>query len=137
MIRLIIRGKPYAWYFLAGWLLAIITISSIPSLPTVKIHTEKSDIRLDYLIHFCEYGVLAFLAFLAFAGNDFRLRFKKSSVISLCLIAFAIVDEFHQKLIPGRAFNVKDIYSNIIGIVAAIIFCTIVFRNISGMKKSA
>jgi VanZ family protein len=45
---------------------------------------------------------------------------------------FAILDEYHQKLIPGRSFNVMDILSNIIGIVAASIFCVLIFRNIAG-----
>lgn len=101
----------------------------------MKIHTEKSDIRLDYLIHLCEYGVLAFMAFLTFTGSDFKLNFKKFIIISLSLIAFAIADEFHQKLIPGRTFNTKDIYSNIMGIVAAMIFCLVVFSKISGREK--
>jgi VanZ family protein len=42
-----------------------------------------------------------------------------------------LTDEFHQKLIPGRSFNVRDIYSNLTGIVSAVIFCVLLFRNIS------
>ena len=131
MIRFIIRCKPFAKYFLAAWIITIISVSSVPSIPTLKIHTAKAEIRLDYLIHFCEYGVLAFMAFLSFAGNEFKISYRKSILITLFLIAFAILDEFHQKLIPGRAFNVKDILSNILGILAVLIFCAMVFRKIS------
>jgi len=131
MPRLLIWCKPFAKYLLVAWLLAIISVSSIPSLPTLKIHTSGSDIRLDYLIHFCEYGILAGMAFLTFADSQFRLRYTKIFLITICLILFAIADEYHQKLIPGRAFNVKDILSNIAGILGALVFCVVVFRSIA------
>lgn len=130
MVRLIIWCKPFARYFFAVWIITIIVVSSVPSVPTLKIHTAKADIRLDYLVHFCEYGALAFLAFLSFAGKEFKISYRKFIIITLCLISFAFLDEFHQKIIPGRAFNVKDILSNILGIFAAVLFCMVVFRKI-------
>ncbi|MBK7131900.1 MAG: VanZ family protein [Bacteroidales bacterium] len=129
MFRLIQFLRPYARYFLITWLLIIITVSSIPSIPTLKIHTAKSEIRLDYLIHFCEYGLLAGMAFLAFVSSEFKMTNKRFFLITSCLILFAVLDEYHQKLIPGRAFNLKDIYSNIAGILAALVFCVVVFRG--------
>jgi hypothetical protein len=131
MIKLIIFLRPFARYILIAWLLTIITVSSIPSIPTLKIRVANSVFRLDYLIHFCEYGFLAFLAFLTMADNAFRLKFSKFFIITLSLILFAILDEYHQKLIPGRSFNIKDILSNITGILAAVGFCVVVFRIIS------
>ncbi len=132
MLRLIIWCKPFARYILIAWLIAIFTVSSIPRIPTLKIHISHSEIRLDYLIHFCEYGILAFMAFLSSAGNGFRLNYKRLILITLSLCIFAVIDEYHQKLIPGRSFNVKDILSNISGILTALIFCIIVFRYIAG-----
>jgi VanZ family protein len=131
MFKLIHFLRPFARYLLIAWVLAIIIVSSIPSVPVLKIHTAKAEIRLDYLIHFCEYGFLAFMAFLTFAGNEFKISYKKFIFITICLIAFAILDEFHQKLIPGRSFNVKDILSNIAGILATLIFSVVVFRKIA------
>ena len=130
MLRLITAFRPYSKYFFIAWMLIIITVSSIPKLPVMKIETEKGIIRLDYLIHFCVYGSLAFLAFMTYAGRSFRLSLKKYLIITIGLILFALADEFHQKLIPGRAFNLKDIYSNIAGIVAGLVFCVVVFRRI-------
>jgi VanZ family protein len=134
MLQLIIFLRPYARYLLICWLLIILIVSSIPSIPTLKIHTAKSEIRLDYLIHFCEYGLLAGMAFLTFVNNEFRLSNKKFIIITAGLILFAILDEYHQKLIPGRAFNLKDIYSNIAGIFGALLYCLIVFRMIAAKK---
>jgi VanZ family protein len=128
MLRLITAFRPYSKYFFIAWMLIIITVSSIPKLPVMKIETEKGIIRLDYMIHFCVYGSLAFLAFMTYAGRSFRLSLKRYVTITSGLILFALADEFHQKLIPGRAFNLKDIYSNIAGIIAGLVFCVVVFR---------
>jgi VanZ family protein len=136
MLRLIIFLRPFARYFLIAWLITILIVSSVPSIPTLKIHTAKSEIRLDYLIHFCEYGILAGMAFLTFVNSEFRLSFRKFFIITAGLILFAILDEFHQKLIPGRAFNAKDIYSNIAGVFGALVFCIVVFRIIFRNKSS-
>ncbi len=113
------------------WVLIILSVSSIPNLPSPKIVTGGFKIRLDYLFHFCEYGALAFLAFLTFAKEAFNPGLKRYLLITLLLILLAVADEFHQKLIPGRTFNVKDILSNLSGIVAAVIFCSIMFRKIA------
>jgi len=131
MLRLFILIRPFSKYLLIAWVLAIITVSSIPSIPALKIRTANADIRLDYLIHFLEYGILSFLAFLSFAGSKFKPGFRKYILITIGLILFAFLDEFHQKLIPGRTFNVKDILSNAVGIIAAVIFCIAAFRKIA------
>jgi VanZ family protein len=130
MFRIIIFFKPYSKFLFAAWMIAIMTVSSIPSLPTFKIETEKSVIRLDYFIHICEYGVLAVLALMAFSDEKFRIIQRKVLFIAIGLILFALIDEFHQKLIPGRSFNVKDILSNITGVLAGVIFCIVAFRRI-------
>lgn len=130
MFRLITAFRPYSKYFFIAWMIIILTVSSIPKLPIMQIETEKGVIRLDYLIHFCEYGSLAFFAFLTYTDSRFSPSLKRYLTITAGLILFSMVDEFHQKLIPGRAFNMKDIYSNIAGIIAALVFCVVVFRRI-------
>ena len=130
MIRLITWIRPYARYLLVAWIIIILVVSSMPSIPTLKIQTAKSEIRLDYIIHLGEYAVLAFLAFLTYSGNEYSSGIKKFSIIFISLVAFAVLDEFHQKLIPGRSFNVKDIESNIAGIIVASVFCIWIFRII-------
>jgi VanZ family protein len=128
MLKLIAFLRPFALYLLIGWVLFIALFSSLPSIPTLKIQTDKIEIRLDYLIHICEYGWLTFLAFLTFSGREFKVSSRKYLIISLCLTGFAFLDEFHQKFIPGRAYNLNDIISDITGIVAGLVFCVIVFR---------
>jgi VanZ family protein len=132
MLKLITLLKPFAAYILAAWVIIIIIVSSLPNIPTLKFHTSKSDIRLDYLIHFCEYGSLSFLAYLTFEKRFAAV--KMFFLVTIGLVLFAVADEFHQKLIPGRSFNVMDIISNISGILAAMVFCVVTFRKISAVS---
>jgi VanZ family protein len=137
MLKLIIFLRPFARYLLIAWALTIMIFSSIPNIPTLKIHTARAEIRLDYLMHFCEYGFLAFVTLLSFAGNEFRISYRKIVLITISLISFAIADELHQKLIPGRSCNIRDVMSNVIGILAGMTFCLVVFRFIGDrMRRS-
>jgi len=131
MYKLIVFIRPYAKYLLIAWVIAIVIVSSSPSIPSLKLHTEKTDIRLDYLIHFLEYASLAFLTYLAFTGKDFRIPAVRYLILTSCLIIFAIADEWHQILIPGRTFNPKDLLSNVAGIAGGLVFCVVIFRRIS------
>jgi VanZ family protein len=130
MLKLITYIRPAARYLLIAWVLTIIIVSSIPNIPTLKIHTARKEIRLDYLVHFCEYGVLTFMAFLSFTGKEFRVSVRKVLLIAAVLIMFAILDELHQKLIPGRSYNIKDILSNVTGIMVVTAFTVALFRSI-------
>ena len=130
MIRLILWFKPFSKYLLVAIAVLIMVVSSIPKVPVMKISMGDTVIRLDYLIHFLEYGALAFLTYLTFSGKDFIISSRKYLFITVCLMAFALADEFHQIIIPGRSFNPKDIISNLIGIVGGLVFCALVFRKI-------
>jgi VanZ like family. len=137
MLKLIIFLRPIARYLLIGWVLTIIILSSLPNIPTLKIHTARAEFRLDYLMHFCEYGVLAFMTFLSFAGEEFKIRFIKFMFITAFLVLFAALDELHQKLIPGRTCSINDVASDVTGVLATIIFTVLVFRSIGiNLRKS-
>jgi len=134
MLKLIIYLRPYARYLLIAWLLTIIILSSIPNIPTLKIHMARNEFRLDYLMHFSEYGILTFITFLSFAGNEFRMSFRKIMLISASLIVFAYLDEFHQKIIPGRTYNIIDFLSNASGVVVIMIVTLLIFNTIRRKK---
>jgi Predicted integral membrane protein len=136
MLKLIIFLRPFARYLLIAWVLTIIILSSLPNIPTLKIHTARAEIRLDYMMHFCEYGVLTFMAHLSFTGKEFKINYKKFILITVSLILFAILDELHQKLIPGRTYSIRDVASDVTGVVAAIVFTLMVFRSVRiGIEK--
>jgi VanZ family protein len=136
MLKLIIFLRPFARYLLIAWVLTIIILSSLPNIPTLKIHTARAEIRLDYMMHLCEYGVLTFMAHLSFTGKEFKINYKKFILITVSLILFAILDELHQKLIPGRTYSLRDVASDVTGVVAAIVFTLVVFRSVRiGIEK--
>ncbi len=130
MLKLIIFLRPYSRYLLIAWALTILILSSLPNIPTLKLHTGGSVIRLDYLMHFLQYGILTFATFLCFAGKSFEISYGRVILIMSAVIFFAVIDEFHQKLIPGRAFSLKDILSNVSGIIIVSIFTILIFRRI-------
>jgi VanZ family protein len=137
MLSIIKLIRPFAKYLMIGWLLTILIVSSIPNIPTLKIHTAKSEFRLDYFMHFSEYGFLAFLTLLSFAGDEFRTGFRKAIVILISLMLLAFLDELHQKLIPGRTCSINDMLSDISGILSGMILCPIIFRFIrNGINKT-
>ena len=115
----------------------MIILSSIPNVPTLKIHTARYVFRLDYLMHFGEYGLLSFLAFIYFAENEFRIGYRKVIIIASCIILFAVLDELHQKLIPGRTYSTRDIMSDVTGVAAAIVFTIFIFRSLANKMRKA
>ena len=130
MGNIIRRLIPISRYLLIIWVLLIITSSSIPGIPTPKIETAKSEIRLDYIIHFIEYAGLAFLAVLSFTPSSLILNPKRIIIILAGLIVFALADEFHQLLIPDRTFNPVDIASNIAGLVIGALITYLLIRDL-------
>jgi hypothetical protein len=134
MLKLIIKLRPFARYLLIAWILTIIILSSIPNIPTLKIRTAHNEFRLDYLIHLSEYAILTFITFLSFAGPEFSIRYRKILLITVCLTLFAYLDEFHQKIIPGRSYNIMDFLSNESGVVVAGIVTLLIFRIIKRKK---
>jgi VanZ family protein len=135
MQSFIIWGKSNSKYLLIAWLLTIIILSSIPNIPTLKIHTSRHVFRLDYLMHFGEYGILSFLALIYFTGDEWKIGFRKVCLIVGSLILIAVLDELHQKLIPGRTYSLKDMMSDIGGIMVATIFTIIVLRSLANKIK--
>ncbi|NOY36152.1 MAG: hypothetical protein GXO83_01095 [Chlorobi bacterium] len=97
------------------FLLLILSVSSIPSLPDPDITTPYFKIRTDYFFHLGEYFILVFL------GISWWHKKETFSLIYIVIMMMAIGiiigtgDEFHQKLIPGRTFNPFDAVSNISG----------------------
>lgn len=79
--------------------------------------------------------MLSFLAFIYFAENDFRIGFRKVILIASCIILFAVFDELHQKLIPGRTYSTRDIMSDVTGVAAAVVFTIFLFRSVANKVK--
>ena len=93
---------------------ALFFVSSLSSLPSPPAGiTDKHE-------HFFFYGILAALSLRALANGDWR-RIRLASVIGAILIssAYGVSDEFHQRFVPGRTYDVLDMAADAIGSAAA------------------
>lgn len=109
------------WLPVLGWAALIFYLSSIPSLKT---DFGFIDWVLRKLSHVVEYFVLCYLMLRA-AESEARLsRFgfeKLMAAAALAAIAFAMTDEFHQSLVPGREGKVTDVLIDGLGIVVLLL----------------
>lgn len=91
-------------------------------------NTEQHDIRENFQFiirkaaHFTIYGILGVLAFLSMATyKNIPLVFRFLSPALVCLI-YSVSDELHQRFVPGRSGELRDILidfcGSLIGITA-------------------
>ena len=99
------------------WSLTILALTSYPKLEIPDIGFSA----MDKLAHMSVYYVFGFLLIRAFMENRQDLPFYDYCRIGLYGIAFAVFDELHQKVIPGRFCEFWDGMADIIGIVLGII----------------
>ena len=104
------------------WLIVIVTVSSIPDIPTTEVTVDNTRWRLDYFFHFCEYGFLSLLLLLWRSNNEFRIPWAPFLWIMLTGVLFGIGDELHQHFIPGRTVNLNDMLSNAAGWITGLLF---------------
>ncbi len=89
---------PYFWLAVA-YAILILIVSSIPNLKTPELGFENQ----DKLYHFIEYSIFSVLLFFALLNSNKNFLRKNVLLISLLIGAsFGILDELHQKFIPGR-----------------------------------
>ncbi len=94
------------------WMLAILTLSSIPTIPMIKF-----PISPDKLGHMGIYFVLCLLWNRAlFHQNAFPFLRKHSLLMSFCLTAVhGILDEVYQMSVPGRSAEFFDALADAMG----------------------
>ena len=72
--------------------------------------------------HFFFYGVLAVLALRAFANAQWR---RVGAATALGAIVFSslygVVNELHQRFVPGRSYEVADMIANATGASVAVV----------------
>ena len=66
------------------------------------------------VLHFCGYTWLAILAFLTIKSRSLAVT------AALAMILLGVALEFGQKLVPGRAFEVRDMFINGFGVLTGI-----------------
>ncbi|MBM3405145.1 MAG: VanZ family protein [Bacteroidetes bacterium] len=134
MIRTLGNKKLFRVIFW-GWLVMIITVSLMPGLPTPSLDKEGLNLRLDHPFHFLVFFFLPVFFFLWRSDGLFRVEARVFYWAILAGMLFAFLDEYPQKFIPGRAFKLKDIFYNCLGIITGIIFSYFYLLKVLHKKK--
>ncbi|MBC7185793.1 MAG: VanZ family protein [Calditrichaeota bacterium] len=101
-----------------GWALLIFVLSSLPKIPTIPTGFRP----IDKVAHFVEYFVFGLLLAGAFAHSSAHRLMRRSLVMAGILgVAYAVLDEFHQKFVPGRFATVEDAIADTLGVMVGLL----------------
>ncbi len=106
----------WRWLAVVLWMGGMFALSAIPSLASPL--TPSYDFVLRKLAHLVEYTVLTILVFRAF-----RLHVDHNTLAFLlaALVAcgYAVSDEWHQTVVPGREGSFRDVGIDALGVAGA------------------
>ena len=100
----------WRWTVVAGYMLAVFLVSSRSSLPTLPGRPS------DKLLHFAAYAVLSLLVI--WASTRGRWRRTTGRVVLLATLtcaAYGYSDEVHQRFVPGRQYDLRDLGADVLG----------------------
>lgn len=124
---------PFTWLTLV-YAILILIVSSIPNLKTPQLGFENQ----DKLYHFIEYSIFSVLLFFTLLNSNKNFLRKNVLLISILIGAsFGILDELHQKFIPGRTADILDFTADFVGITIIQIVFWIYYRRKSRIHSSA
>lgn len=93
---------------------------------------EGDMLVLRKLAHVIEYFILGLLCFNGFVS----LKLKHRSIYAVALaIIYAVFDEMHQLLVPGRDGSLVDVGIDSIGVILGVVFMALVYKYIIKMEK--
>jgi len=81
------------------------------------------------VLHFCAYTWMALLALLT-------IKRRPLAVMALALILLGVALEFGQKLVPGRAFEIRDMFINGFGVLTGIAIGIVSRRRVPAVASS-
>jgi VanZ family protein len=120
------RGSPFVDYAPAVlWAALLLWLGGRSDVPT-----PPTDLPLDKLAHFVLYGVLGWLAA---AGRE-RAGVPSAWLVTLLAIACGVIDEIHQRTVPGRSAEVADAVVDALAVITAGV---VVRRRARGRGKDA
>ena len=132
-----LRVLLFGWAPLIVWMLWIYWLSARPSLPHPNRGTGVSDDFFDYPAHAFTFGVLAVLVWrvlYSYRGLGTELTANPLPFVAGGISAFyALLDELHQTLVPGRVGSWRDWLADFIGIL--IVVCLLLLRPRSGLLQ--
>lgn len=107
------------------WAAVILTLTSIPA-PDLAPVGAFAFPGADKLVHAGLYGVLGLLLARAVGAAAPRRTLGR---VMLGVLAFASLDEWHQRFIPGRSAEVLDVVADVAGAAAGLAAATFLLRR--------
>ena len=95
---------------------------------------DKIEPYVRKLAHFSEYGLGGVLFVSLFSTYTWTDRRKIATSILLG-VWYAIMDEIHQLMVPGRSGALKDVYIDSLGIITGVIGMLIVIKIFEIIKN--
>ncbi len=102
-----------------AWSCLIILFSALPDDGLVKLGSENSDFRWDYLEHLSVFTLFSFLLLQWRNADPVR---KRIYLLFISGILFASLTELSQLFIESRSFNYVDLLFNFAGLPLGIVF---------------
>jgi len=98
------------------WLLSVLLVTIGSLLPaTSPVMRAIGNLPVGAkAMHFCAYAWLALLALLAIKNRSLAV------MAALAIVLLGVALEFGQKLVPGRGFEVRDMFINGAGVLTGI-----------------
>ena len=96
-------------------------------------HIEKENLISSFQFfvrkgaHFTIYAIMGFLAFWTVGTYSITLKLKALLSGAICLL-YSVSDEIHQRFIPGRSGEIRDICLDFSGSILAIIFMLLIVK---------
>ena len=105
------------------WAGVILFGTSLPQ-DAVPVQTSK----IDKILHFSIYTVFSFL--LTRQILEITTRWRAAAIAVAIAVVFGALDEWHQRLIPGRSTELADWYADSAGAVVGALACIAISRRL-------
>lgn len=135
MIRSIPKGiKKFVslWIPPILWGLFIFSFSSVTTPRVSDVHWQ--DFVVKKLAHLIEYGMFAILIFRGLRGENVESRRAFTYTFLACL-TYAITDEYHQSMTPGREPTLRDVGIDAVGSFTALLSIKSLLPKIPGKLR--
>jgi VanZ family protein len=102
------------------WMALIFTLSALPDLKSPLL--TSWDLLMRKIAHFAAYSIFVVLAYWYLAGRNPGLRISALIQVLLLALTYAVLDEAHQRFVPGRMGAARDVLIDLSGSVAMLIW---------------
>lgn len=121
------------WLPALAWMALIFVLSSQGGLAVTEDVAVERPLR--GLAHLVSFGVLAALLLVALTG--IRRPTPASAVLALGLtILYAISDEWHQSMVPGRTGRAEDVVTDSVGALIGLAAAWLVLSALAGRGRT-